>query len=78
MGRDLSALFPTATASSEVLDARRRTACRDWSGGPCYAIRTDKVAFVFEGTAGALPERILIVQVAPACSQNRPDRESGT
>lgn len=77
MGRDLRVLFPSATASSDVLDARRRTACADWSGGACYAIRTDKVAFVFSGASGALPERILIVQVAPACGQSRPDREGG-
>lgn len=77
MGRDLRALFPSATPTSEVKDARRATACMDWSGGACYAIRTDNIAFVFEGASGAAPERILIVQVAPACGQSRPDREGG-
>jgi hypothetical protein len=80
MGRDLRALFPSATATSEVLDARRSRACGDWSDSTraCYAIRTAAIAFVFEGRKGASPERIVIVQVAPACGQNRPDRESGS
>jgi len=77
MGRDLRVLFPSATATSEVQDARRRTACGDWTGGACYAIRTDAIAFVFEGASGAAPERILIVQVAKACRQNRPDQAGG-
>lgn len=77
MNRDLRALFPSATPTSEVLDARRKTSCRDWSGGACAAIRTTGIAVVFEGTPGAAPERILIFRVAPVCRQDRPDQGGG-
>ncbi|NOT07103.1 MAG: hypothetical protein HOP28_02765 [Gemmatimonadales bacterium] len=73
MNRDLRALFPSATPTTEVLDARRRTPCADWSGGACAAIRTAELAFLFEGAPGAAPERVLIFRVAPACRESRPD-----
>lgn len=76
MNRQLQGLFPSATPSTEVLDARRRTSCGDWSGGACAAIRTSELALVFEGTPEGVLERVLIFRISPPCSQSRPDRES--
>lgn len=74
--RDFRKLFPSATPSLQVMDARRTTACMDWAGGACAGIRTDEFALVFEGTPGAPPERVLIFRVSPPCPQDRPDREN--
>lgn len=72
MNQLLRNLFPSATPSTEVIDARRRTACGDWSGGACAAIRTSEIALVFEGTPGGIPERVQIFRISPACRENQP------
>ena len=74
MNRDLQLLFPSATPTMEVIDARRRTPCMDWSGGACAAIRTSEIAVVFEGTAGGAPERIAVFRVSPGCRASSPDQ----
>jgi len=75
MNQQLRNLFPSATPTTEVIDARRTTACGDWSGGACAAIRTSEVALLFEGAPGGRPERVLIFRIAPACRENRPGSE---
>jgi hypothetical protein len=77
MNRQLRILFPSATPTTEVMDARRRTPCADWSGGACAAIRTDEIALLFVGTPGGVPERVQIFRVSPACQETRPNGAMG-
>lgn len=75
MNKQLTGLFPTATSSFDVADARRATPCKDWSGGACAAIRTKEVGFLFSGTIGAAPTSIQIFRVTGGCRQEEPTND---
>lgn len=74
MNAQLGRLFPGAEPTSDVLDARRNAACRDWGDGrACAAIRYGDIAVLFlaDDTSGPVT-RIEAFRVTPGCRDDIP------